>query len=158
SAMTATKTGSAMILLMMPWWPATSAAPSVTKLPVTCEVNRPARPRKPTASTKPPLNDSSAAIVAGPRCKAIRPLPRVHPSDGKSCAQVPAFRKLRRCANGDCAGGARAGSIVATRRFEEVPMQIAFDHVHLRTPDVEGMAAWFEHMLGAEIVRSTQQG
>ena len=37
-------------------------------------------------------------------------------------------------------------------------MQITFDHVHLRTPDVEGMAAWFERMLGAEIVRSTQQG
>ena len=37
-------------------------------------------------------------------------------------------------------------------------MQIAFDHIHLRTPDVEGMAAWFERMLGAEVLRATQQG
>lgn len=37
-------------------------------------------------------------------------------------------------------------------------MQITFDHVHLRTPDVEGMAAWFERMLGAEVLRSTQLG
>lgn len=41
----------------------TSAAPSVTKLPVTCAVNRPARPRKPAVSTKPPLNDSNAATT-----------------------------------------------------------------------------------------------
>lgn len=37
-------------------------------------------------------------------------------------------------------------------------MQITFDHVHLRSPDVEGMAAWFERMLGAEVIRSMQQG
>lgn len=37
-------------------------------------------------------------------------------------------------------------------------MQIAFDHVHLRTPDVEGMAAWFARMFGAEILRSMQDG
>lgn len=34
----------------------------------------------------------------------------------------------------------------------------AWDHVHLRTPDAEATAQWFERMLGAEIVRSTQQG
>jgi catechol 2,3-dioxygenase-like lactoylglutathione lyase family enzyme len=33
-----------------------------------------------------------------------------------------------------------------------------WDHVHLRTPDPEGMAQWFERMLGAEVIRSTQQG
>jgi catechol 2,3-dioxygenase-like lactoylglutathione lyase family enzyme len=33
-----------------------------------------------------------------------------------------------------------------------------FDHLHLRTPDPEGMAQWFERMLGAEVIRSTQQG
>jgi catechol 2,3-dioxygenase-like lactoylglutathione lyase family enzyme len=37
-------------------------------------------------------------------------------------------------------------------------MQLTFDHVHLRTPDPEAMAAWFETMLGAEVIRSTQQG
>jgi catechol 2,3-dioxygenase-like lactoylglutathione lyase family enzyme len=33
-----------------------------------------------------------------------------------------------------------------------------WDHVHLRTTDPEGMARWFESMLGAEIIRSMQQG
>jgi lactoylglutathione lyase len=35
---------------------------------------------------------------------------------------------------------------------------LTWDHIHLRTPDPEGMAQWFERMLGAEIIRSTQQG
>ena len=30
-----------------------------------------------------------------------------------------------------------------------------FDHVHLRTPDPEATAQWFERMFGAEIIRST---
>jgi len=33
-----------------------------------------------------------------------------------------------------------------------------WDHVHLRTPDPEAMAQWFEHMLGAEVIRTMQQG
>ena len=33
-----------------------------------------------------------------------------------------------------------------------------WDHVHLRTPDTEATAQWFERMLGAEVIRSTQQG
>ncbi len=36
--------------------------------------------------------------------------------------------------------------------------QLAWDHVHLRSPDPEATAQWFEHMLGAEVIRSTQQG
>ena len=36
--------------------------------------------------------------------------------------------------------------------------QMTWDHVHLRTPDPEATAQWFEHMLGAEIIRSVQQG
>lgn len=36
--------------------------------------------------------------------------------------------------------------------------ELTFDHIHLRTPDPEGVAAWFETMLGAEVIRSTQQG
>src|SRR5246127_1334725 len=35
---------------------------------------------------------------------------------------------------------------------------LTWDHIHLRTPDPEGMAQWFERMLGAEIIRSMQQG
>ncbi|MGH6770986.1 MAG: VOC family protein [Xanthobacteraceae bacterium] len=33
-----------------------------------------------------------------------------------------------------------------------------WDHIHLKTPDPEGMAQWFEQMLGAEVTRTTQQG
>ena len=33
-----------------------------------------------------------------------------------------------------------------------------WDHIHLRTPDPEATAQWFERMFGAEVIRSTQQG
>ena len=33
-----------------------------------------------------------------------------------------------------------------------------WDHVHLRTTDPERMAQWFENMLGAEVIRTMQQG
>jgi lactoylglutathione lyase len=35
--------------------------------------------------------------------------------------------------------------------------KIVWDHIHLRTPDVEATAVWFEQMLGAEIIRSPQR-
>jgi lactoylglutathione lyase len=44
-------------------------------------------------------------------------------------------------------------------RHGRTPMPtFTWDHVHLRTPDPEGMAQWFEHMFGAEVIRTTQQG
>ena len=36
--------------------------------------------------------------------------------------------------------------------------QITWDHIHLRTADPDGMAKWFETMLGAEVRRSMQEG
>ena len=33
-----------------------------------------------------------------------------------------------------------------------------WDHIHLRTPDPEATAQWFERMLGAEVLRSSPQG
>ena len=33
-----------------------------------------------------------------------------------------------------------------------------WDHIHLRTPDPEATAQWFERMFGAKVVRSTQAG
>jgi catechol 2,3-dioxygenase-like lactoylglutathione lyase family enzyme len=33
-----------------------------------------------------------------------------------------------------------------------------WDHVHLRSPNPETTAAWFERMLGAEIIRSVELG
>lgn len=36
--------------------------------------------------------------------------------------------------------------------------QITFDHVHLRSPEPEETAAFYEKMLGAKILRSMQEG
>ena len=36
--------------------------------------------------------------------------------------------------------------------------KFTWDHIHLRTPDPEATALWFEKMLGAEISRTMQQG
>ena len=33
-----------------------------------------------------------------------------------------------------------------------------WDHVHLRSPDPETTAAWFERILGAQVIRSTVEG
>jgi catechol 2,3-dioxygenase-like lactoylglutathione lyase family enzyme len=33
-----------------------------------------------------------------------------------------------------------------------------YDHIHIRTPDPEATAQWYETMLGAEVIRSMQQG
>ena len=36
--------------------------------------------------------------------------------------------------------------------------KFTWDHIHLRSPDPEATALWFEKMLGAEVIRSLQQG
>jgi lactoylglutathione lyase len=33
-----------------------------------------------------------------------------------------------------------------------------WDHIHLRSPDPEATAAWFERILGAQVIRTIQQG
>ena len=35
---------------------------------------------------------------------------------------------------------------------------VTWDHIHLRSPDPEATAAWFERMLGAQVIRTLQQG
>ena len=37
-------------------------------------------------------------------------------------------------------------------------MHVTWDHIHLRSPDPEATAQWFERMLGAQVIRSIQQG
>ena len=37
-------------------------------------------------------------------------------------------------------------------------VKCTWDHIHLRSPDPEATAQWFERMLGAEVIRSMQQG
>ena len=36
--------------------------------------------------------------------------------------------------------------------------QFTFDHIHLRSPDPEATAVFYERMFGAEVLRSTQPG
>ena len=36
--------------------------------------------------------------------------------------------------------------------------RFGFDHIHLRRPDPEATARWYERMLGAEVIRTTQDG
>ena len=36
--------------------------------------------------------------------------------------------------------------------------QYTWDHIHLRSPDPEATASWFARMLGAEVIRTMQQG
>jgi catechol 2,3-dioxygenase-like lactoylglutathione lyase family enzyme len=44
----------------------------------------------------------------------------------------------------------KAGALTMTK--------YTWDHIHLRSPDPEATAQWFERMLGAEVLRSMQQG
>jgi lactoylglutathione lyase len=37
-------------------------------------------------------------------------------------------------------------------------VKCTWDHIHLRSPNPEATAQWFERMLGAEVLRSMQQG
>ena len=36
--------------------------------------------------------------------------------------------------------------------------KFGWDHIHLRSPDPEATAKWYEQMLGAEVSRTMQQG
>jgi catechol 2,3-dioxygenase-like lactoylglutathione lyase family enzyme len=36
--------------------------------------------------------------------------------------------------------------------------KFTYDHIHLRSPDPEATAAFYEHMFGAQVIRSMQQG
>jgi lactoylglutathione lyase len=36
--------------------------------------------------------------------------------------------------------------------------KFGFDHIHLRSPDPEATARWYEEMLGAEVLRTMQEG
>lgn len=36
--------------------------------------------------------------------------------------------------------------------------KLTYDHMHLRSPDPEATAAWYERMLGAEVVRTMPDG
>src|SRR5262249_4594609 len=37
-------------------------------------------------------------------------------------------------------------------------MVYTWDHIHLRSPDPEATAQWFEYIFGAKIIRSIQEG
>ena len=37
-------------------------------------------------------------------------------------------------------------------------VKYTWDHIHLRTANPEATAQWYERMLGAEVIRTMQQG
>src|ERR1700722_16486922 len=47
-----------------------------------------------------------------------------------------------------------AGRRLKNKRERSTMPIVTWDHVHLRSPDPEAMAAWLEDILGGEIVRS----
>jgi lactoylglutathione lyase len=51
------------------------------------------------------------------------------------------------------------GGVNTFKPDQEMDMpHLTFDHIHLRSPDPEATAKWFETMLGAQVIRSMQQG
>jgi lactoylglutathione lyase len=36
--------------------------------------------------------------------------------------------------------------------------KFTYDHIHLRSPNVEATASWYEYMFGAEVIRTMQLG
>ena len=41
---------------------------------------------------------------------------------------------------------------------EPLMPKFTYDHIHLRSPNPEATAAWYERVLGAEVLRSMQEG
>src|SRR3989304_6364329 len=52
----------------------------------------------------------------------------------------------------------RASMMVETSHWSTQMPTCTWDHIHLRSADPEGTAQWFERMLGAQVIRSLQQG
>jgi lactoylglutathione lyase len=45
-----------------------------------------------------------------------------------------------------------------TTQGDKVMVKVTWGHIHLRTANPEGMAQWFEKHLGAEVIRTMQEG
>src|SRR5258708_7627857 len=56
--------------------------------------------------------------------------------------------------------GTRGAAILEFQRTYQVQERLmaafTYDHIHLRSPDAEATARWYEEMFGAEIIRSVQ--
>jgi lactoylglutathione lyase len=57
-----------------------------------------------------------------------------------------------------CAAVALDDNARDAKKRETAMPHVTWDHIHLRSPDPEATAQWFERMLGAQVIRSTQQG
>jgi lactoylglutathione lyase len=56
------------------------------------------------------------------------------------------------------AGGGYALYRRDLRQGENAMATYTWDHIHLRTPDQEATAQWFERVFGAQVIRSTMLG
>jgi lactoylglutathione lyase len=52
-------------------------------------------------------------------------------------------------------GQSEAGT---AQRATQGAVQYVFDHIHLRSPDPEATAVWFERIFGAEVIRTIERG
>src|SRR5262249_10557913 len=83
----------------------------------------------------------------------------------QACAQMRC--KLRHDACAYCFASGLAGRAVSLSGHApnrgnatdaECRAKLLMDHIHLRSPDPEATAAWFERILGAQVIRSTVEG
>jgi catechol 2,3-dioxygenase-like lactoylglutathione lyase family enzyme len=49
-------------------------------------------------------------------------------------------------------------NVTPAARGTQVMTKFTYDHIHLRSPEPEATAAWYERMFGAQILRSMQDG
>jgi len=61
-------------------------------------------------------------------------------------------------AGGPCCFRGVYGDNARKEKWENAMPQITWDHIHLRSPDPEATAQWFERILGAQVIRTMQQG
>jgi catechol 2,3-dioxygenase-like lactoylglutathione lyase family enzyme len=71
-----------------------------------------------------------------------------------SCARGMGDDKL-----GRMPASIRLGSPAASGIAEDTPMStFVYDHIHLRSPDPEATARYYERMFGAEVIRTEKNG
>src|SRR5215471_7254179 len=110
------------------------------------------------AETASPVWSNARNCSAFCRCYMVSlPRPAGPPQQRQA---IPSRRGIDRL----CGRSRSAKMMMANRPIQgrsalaQQAVKYGWDHVHLRTTDPETMAQWFESTLGAEIIRSMQQG
>src|SRR6201997_1985320 len=82
------------------------------------------------------------------------PRVRQHPQD-RACNHAPGWKSVG--ASPGWLGDPLRPRVARLSEHREKRMTaFTYDHIHLRSPDAEATARWYENMFGAEIIRSVQ--